>query len=1222
MADDYAASTSTTGVLAIGDSITGTVEVAYDHDWFKVSLTAGTQYQFDLKGLNGGSGTLLDPYLSLYSNSSTLIAFNDDVSYVNYNLNSQITYTAATTGTYYLAAQAYGSVVGTYTLSATSLSAVAPATTTPVKISVGNGQVAEGASGTTKVVVPITLDKAASGRVTVKWATQDNTAFFGLDYTQASGTVTFATGQTSALITLSVLGDAVYEPDETFSIVLNTPSSNATIATGTGTVTLRNDDAYVAPAFTDPLYLDQWYLENSGQNGGTVGVDLNVVTALAQYRGTGIRVGVLDTGIEAAHPDLVGAVDTAAGWDAYRLVASGEPVYTDDNHGTAVAGLIAARANGTGMVGVAPEATLVSLRMDFYAATDGTQTAEGFKRALVADLDVLNNSWGWTSPFDDNFNKSGFTSAASALRDLAVLGRDGLGMNVVFAAGNSYAEGDNTNYHNFQNSRYVITVGSINNKGTYGSISGSTTDATGFSTPGSSVFVAAAGDNVLSTDRTGTSGYSPTDYVINQLNSTSTTTTPNSNRVGLDGTSFAAPEVAGVIALMLQANPNLGNRDVQDILAATAIKNHATDTGWVTNGAKTLNGGGYHVNDSYGFGLVNATAAVRLAETWTGQATTANETVRTYSNSQAATIGDLTTTTRTITVTEDMRLDWVEVDLNMTHTWAGDLEVYLTSPTGVVSRLIYHPGADPTGTTSRGTGTSGYGTSTDFVPMTLTTNHNWNESPVGTWTLTIKDTDAGLTGSLTSWTLRLTGDAASNDTKYIYTDEFATLGSSSALNDTVGADSLNAASVTSDSYINLQPGSFETLIAGRSLQIAAGTVIESAYGGDGNDVMIANDAGDYLFGGRGNDTITGGAGADTILSGTGYDTIDGAGGIDTVYLTPGVGTTSVINVEVVIGSSGSDYLTFRDPVGDNIVNLLGGNDYVSFGAGVTNSTLFHTETVAGGSAGDSILFTRSLTGGAFNLLGGNDSVSLQGVGNVATIMWTETVLGSSGNDHLIMPRGARNSSIDLQDGSDTLDFTGGVEVNGTIRNVESVLGSDAADLVRYYGTGTIAGGLGADVITLGGGGSQAVRYGSVNDGAAAGAVTGADEIYGATALLASLRIGDSLLGLIDNSGAGTVGELDVAVAATGGVNFAQAELVEMGVSAGLVAGRDLAAYAAAIGDVSAGTNAGRSTGLVALLDGTDAALLYVADSNGSGTVGMDEIRLLGIFHGAGSSFLV
>src|SRR5213075_877092 len=112
-----------------------------------------------------------------------------------------------------------------------------------------------------------------------------------------------------------------------------------------------------------------------------------------------------------------------------------------------------------------------------------------------------------------------------------------LGINIVFAAGNG-GSGDNVNYHNFQNDPYVITVAATD---TYGHVAS-------YSTPGAALLISAPG-TAKTDDRVGADGYSTSDYI------------------NISGTSYAAPYVSGVVALMLQANHYLGYRDVQDILA-------------------------------------------------------------------------------------------------------------------------------------------------------------------------------------------------------------------------------------------------------------------------------------------------------------------------------------------------------------------------------------------------------------------------------------------------------------------------------------------------------------------------------------------------------------------------------------------------------------------------------------------------------------------------------
>ena len=111
--------------------------------------------------------------------------------------------------------------------------------------------------------------------------------------------------------------------------------------------------------------------------------------------------------------------------------------------------------------------------------------------SLQWQFDISNNSWGAISPFSDNFNSTSLTFGWVALRKGVEDGRDGLGTNFVFSAGNSAGQGDNTNYHNFQNAREVITVGAAQEDGTMA----------GFSTPGATVLVSSYGVDMITTDR-------------------------------------------------------------------------------------------------------------------------------------------------------------------------------------------------------------------------------------------------------------------------------------------------------------------------------------------------------------------------------------------------------------------------------------------------------------------------------------------------------------------------------------------------------------------------------------------------------------------------------------------------------------------------------------------------------------------------------------------------
>jgi hypothetical protein len=111
----------------------------------------------------------------------------------------------------------------------------------PVTLSIDSVSVTEGNAGTVNAVFTVTLSSPVSQPVTVKYSTADGTALAGIDYTSTSGTLTFAPQTTTQSITVPVLGDLLDEPNETFSVALSEPV-NATIATGTGTGTINDDD--------------------------------------------------------------------------------------------------------------------------------------------------------------------------------------------------------------------------------------------------------------------------------------------------------------------------------------------------------------------------------------------------------------------------------------------------------------------------------------------------------------------------------------------------------------------------------------------------------------------------------------------------------------------------------------------------------------------------------------------------------------------------------------------------------------------------------------------------------------------------------------------------------------------------------------------------------------------------------------------------------------------
>ena len=568
----------------------------------------------------------------------------------------------------------------------------------------------------------------------------------------------------------------------------------------------------------------------------------------------------------------------------------------------------------------------------------------------------------------------------------------------MFSAGNSGDEGQDTNYHSYTNSRFTISVGALDHDG----------DLASFSTPGDSVLISAPGVSVVTTDRTGGSGYS------------------GSDTTSISGTSFSAPATSGVVALILEANPLLGYRDVQEILAYSARQSGGS-AGWETNAADNWNGGGLHVHHGYGYGFVDAFAAVRLAETWQTQHTFANEQMVSASSNPSIYIPDNTTITDTISLSSNLRIDEVEVDLDISHTWIGDLVVTLTSPDDTTSTLVNRPGKSAFST---------WGTSQNDIDFTFSSTHHWGETGDGTWTLSVSDHYSGDQGRLNSWALRLFGDIDDGNDTYVYTDEyggFTGAGDASrrVLSDASGTDTVNAAAVTGDSVIDLNPGAVG-MLAGNSFSVASGTTIENVFAGDGADVLTGNAAANTLSGGRGDDTLTGGGGGDVLDGGSGSDRVSyGTAGSSVVVdlaagtASGGEGSDVLVGIEHLRGSVYDDLLT-----GDGGANILegdAGDDLLIGGAGrdvhvggAGSDTAGYADAGArvyanlstgwgywGDARGDSFSSVENLTGSAHaDILAGNATAN--------------TLSGGAGDDKLYGYGG--DDAIDGGAGSDTVSF--------------------------------------------------------------------------------------------------------------------------------------------------------------------------------------------------------
>jgi subtilisin-like proprotein convertase family protein len=490
-------------------------------------------------------------------------------------------------------------------------------------------------------------------------------------------------------------------------------------------------------------------------------------TFFACKAGKGIGIRINDDGVDHNHPELSSKFDLSGSCTIF------EPALLDASHGhgTACASLAAASGNNTCAVGIAPDARVSGCRIVYtylnediaeevwdssylYAKMEtmhissnsyGTQHCASTTRRrkllqscpFSSDLrsspclspKCANVDWSNTGPAPDcegvviSYCKSQFENdvqACTSFLDLFVQchygsqsmednraftegitnGRNGLGIIYVFSAGNAFALGDDVNFDGALNSRYIISVGAV----------GKDVKHSSYSTSGAPLFISAPGGDfeTRTNNIVADPGGGCTDAGV--------------------GTSFACPVISGVVALMLEVNRDLSWRDVQGILATTAQKVYPLDSSWTTNAA------GLHHSYLYGFGVVDAHAAVEAAKTWI------------YFNAEQQIIAESGTvdvpipefqipslwaeSQVNVTTSASFVVESVYVYLDLKHSSRGDLDIVLVSPQGTASLLA--PGERPEN--------AQLGNDERWKLMTV---RNWGETANGNWTLRLIDRRAG-----------------------------------------------------------------------------------------------------------------------------------------------------------------------------------------------------------------------------------------------------------------------------------------------------------------------------------------------------------------------------------------------------------------------------------------------------------------------------------------------
>ncbi|KAL6259715.1 hypothetical protein P5V15_009628 [Pogonomyrmex californicus] len=462
----------------------------------------------------------------------------------------------------------------------------------------------------------------------------------------------------------------------------------------------------------DERWPQMWYL-NRGK-----GLDMNVQGAWAEgITGNGVVVTILDDGLEKDHPDLYKNYDPQASYDVNSHDEDPMPRYdlVDSNrHGTRCAGEVAATANNSlCAVGVAFGAGVGGVRM-----LDGDVTDAVEARSLSLNpqhIDIYSASWG---PDDDGKTVDGPGELATrAFVEGITKGRNGKGSIFVWASGNGGRDHDNCNCDGYTNSIWTLSISSATENGLV------------------PWYSEACSSTLATTYSSGSTGEKQVVTTDLHHHCTSSHT----------GTSASAPLAAGICALALEANRDLTWRDMQHIVVRTAKPANLQAPDWVVNGV------GRNVSHSFGYGLMDATAMVRLARRW-----------RTVPEQHKCEVS-APHTGRTIPPKSQLVLDLhvkecsgvnflehVQAKVSLMAARRGDLQIQLTSPQGTKSTLLAKRPHDIS--------------KAGFSQWPFMSVHTWGERPHGTWKLEIHNEGRYLgRATLHEWALIFYGTATLPD---------------------------------------------------------------------------------------------------------------------------------------------------------------------------------------------------------------------------------------------------------------------------------------------------------------------------------------------------------------------------------------------------------------------------------------------------------------------------
>jgi subtilisin family serine protease len=779
--------------------------------------------------------------------------------------------------------------------------------------------------GTTNLVYTFTRTGPTTNALTVNYSIAGTAN--SSDYTGATPgtgkTITFAAGSATATLTVDPTADTTVESNETVALTLATGTGYTVGTTTAVTGTITNDDStpnpfspisgygFVSASGAVAKAINQSPFPEIPVYGGVNDWNVNMVDApeawAKGYTGSGIVVAVVDTGVDRNHLELSsniwtnsdeiandgidndnnGFIDDFYGWNFVDNSNNTLDVY---GHGTHVSGTIAGLKNNVGVTGIAYDAKIMPVKVLSDSGSGSYWgVAQGIRYAVDNGAKVINMSLGGPSP------DTGLQQAVKYASDHGVI--------VVMAAGNnSESQPIYPGYYALEHGLVVGAVDSSNEMAYFSNQAGSNSSMAYVTAPGVSVY----------------------------------SSLPNGQYASWSGTSMATPHVAGVVALMLSANPNLSDAQVRNIITSTT-ETDPTLTNFPINPNTYLDTNLGIVQGLLVVGDANNNALVGGAGDDTLQGLAGNDILDGKTGADQLqggsgndtyvvdSVGDAVTETSTLSTEIDT------VQSSVTYTLGANLENLTLTGNAAIN----------------GTGNS--------LNNSLTGN-NFNN------TLNGGDGNDTLNGSTGVDTL--IGGLGNDVYQVDSTTDVITENSGQ------GTDTIQSSvTYTIASLANIE-----------NLTLTGSSVI-TATGNTANNSLTGNTVNNTLNGGDGNDTLNGGAGNDSLIGGNGNDfayyyssTASVTVNLTTGTASDGLGGTDTLSfIENVQGSNtASDNLTGNTGVnilygygGADILTGGGGNDLLYLGSDTVKDTVNYTsgdgaDTVYNfvrGASGDLLKFT-------------------------------------------------------------------------------------------------------------------------------------------------------------------------------------------------------------------------------------------------------------------------